>query len=160
MNAAVLASGLAVGGRGGARNALADFWHSVVYLASLGPLQPTAFDRLMGVQSLETSPAFVQFDLMTRLLSPYQLNPFNINPLRSVLYDTVDFDAIRKARSPIKLFLSATNVRTGKIRVFDDEIGPNTVLASACLPFLFQAIEIDGEHYWDGGYMGNPAIFP
>ena len=143
MNAAVLASGLAVGGRAGARNALAGFWRRVVYLASLRPLQPTAFDRLMGVQSLETSPAFVQFDLMTRLFSPY----------------TVDFDAIRKARS-IKLFLSATNVRTGKIRVFDDEIGPNTVLASACLPFLFQAIEIDGEHYWDGGYMGNPAIFP
>ena len=160
MNAAVLASGLAVGGRAGARNALADFWRRVAHLASLSPLQPTAFDRLMGVQSLETSPAFVQFDLMTWLFSPYQLNPFNINPLRSVLCDTVDFDAIRKARSPIKLFLSATNVRTGKIRVFDDEIGPNTVLASACLPFLFQAIEIDGEHYWDGGYMGNPAIFP
>jgi NTE family protein len=81
--------------------------------------------------------------------------------MRSILCDTVDFDAIRNAHCPIKLFLSATNVRTGKIRVFcNDEIGPDAVLASACLPFLFQAIEIDGEHYWDGGYMGNPAIFP
>jgi len=160
MNATVLAYGLAVGGRAGARKALTDFWRRVANLALFNPLQPTAFDRLIGTRSLETSPAFVQFDLMTRLFSPYQLNPFNINPLRSILCDTVDFDAIRKARSPIKLFLSATNVRTGRIRVFDDEIGPDAVLASACLPFLFQAIEIDGEHYWDGGYMGNPAIFP
>jgi NTE family protein len=161
LNATVLAYGLAVGGRAGARHALADFWHRLAYLASLSPLQPTLFDRLRGYQSLDTSPAFVQLDLMTRLFSPYQLNPFNINPLRSILCDTVDFDAIRKAHCPIKLFLSATNVRTGKIRLFDnDEIGPDAVLASACLPFLFQAIEIDGEHYWDGGYMGNPAIFP
>jgi NTE family protein len=161
LNATVLAYGLAVGGRAGARRALADFWHRLADLASLSPLQPTLFDRLRGYQSLDTSPVFVQLDLMTRLFSPYQLNPFNINPLRSILCDTVDFDAIRKAHCPIKLFLSATNVRTGKIRLFDnDEIGPDAVLASACLPFLFQAIEIDGEHYWDGGYMGNPAIFP
>jgi NTE family protein len=161
VNATVLAYGLAVGGRAGARHALADFWRRVANLASLSPLQPTPFDRLTGNQWLETSPVFVQFDLMTRLFSPYQLNPFNINPLRSILCDTVDFDAIRNAYCPIKLFLSATNVRTGKIRIFEnDEIGPDAVLASACLPFLFQAIEIDGEHYWDGGYMGNPAIFP
>ena len=161
VNATVLAYGLAVGGREGARQALADIWRRVANLASLSPLQPTPFDRLTGNQSLETSPAFVQFDLMTRLFSPYQLNPFNINPLRSILCDTVDFDAIRNTRCPIKLFLSATNVRSGKIRFFDnDEIGPDAVLASACLPFLFQAIEIDGEHYWDGGYIGNPAIFP
>jgi NTE family protein len=139
----------------------ADIWRRIANLASLSPLQPTLFDRLTGNQSLETSPAFVQFDLMTRLFSPYQLNPFNINPLRSILCDAVDFDAIRNAHCPIKLFLSATDVRTGKIRVFDNhEIGPDAVLASACLPLLFQAIEIDGEHYWDGGYMGNPAIFP
>jgi NTE family protein len=161
LNATVLAYGLAVGGRTGARHALADFWRRLAYLALLSPLQPTLFDRLRGYQSLDTSPAFAQLDLMTRLFSPYQLNPFNINPLRSILCDTVDFDAIRKAHCPIKLFLSATNVRTGKIRLFDnEEIGPDAVLASACLPFLFQAIEIDGEHYWDGGYMGNPAIFP
>jgi len=161
VNATVLAYGLAVGGRAGARHALADIWRRVANLALLSPLQPTPFDRLTGNQSLETSPAFVLFDIMTRLFSPYQLNPFNINPLRSILCDAVDFDAIRNSHCPIKLFLSATNVRTGKIRVFEnDEIGPDAVLASACLPFLFQAVEINGEHYWDGGYMGNPAIFP
>jgi hypothetical protein len=98
VNATVLAYGLAVGGRAGARHALADIWRRVATLASLSPLQPTPFDRLTGNQSLETSPAFVQFDIMTRLFSPYQLNPFNINPLRSILCDTVDFDAIRNAR--------------------------------------------------------------
>ncbi len=126
VNATVLAYGLAVGGRAGARHVLADIWRRVATLASLSPLQPTPFDRLTGNQSLETSPAFVQLDIMTRLFSPYQLNPFNINPLRSILCDTVDFDAIRNPRCPIKLFLSATNVRSGKIRVFhNDEIGPD-----------------------------------
>jgi len=126
VNATVLAYGLTVGGRAGARHALAAIWRRVATLASLNPLQPTPFDRLTGNQSLETSPAFVQFDILTRLFSPYQLNPFNINPLRSILCDTVDFDAIRNARCPIKLFLSATNVRSGKIRVFhNDEIGPD-----------------------------------
>ena len=101
------------------------------------------------------------FDLVTRLLSPYQFNPFNYNPLRQVLTETVDFEALRSGHCPVELFLSATNVRTGKIKIFrNDEIGPEAVLASACLPLLFQAVEIDGEHYWDGGYMGNPAIFP
>ena len=100
-------------------------------------------------------------DVVTRLFSPYQLNPFNYNPLRQVLTETVDFDAFRSGHCPVKLFLSATNVRTGKIKVFEnDAIGPDAVLASACLPLMFQAVEIDGEHYWDGGYMGNPAIFP
>jgi NTE family protein len=103
----------------------------------------------------------VMFDLVTRLLSPYQFNPLNHNPLREVLMHSVDFERLRSHCCPIKLFLSATNVRTGKVKVFEnDEIGPDAVLASACLPFLFQAVEIDGEHYWDGGYMGNPAIFP
>jgi NTE family protein len=121
VNATVLACGLAVGGRAGARHALADFWCRVANLASLSPLQPTPFDRLTGNQWLETSPFFVQFDLMTRLFSPYQLNPFNINPLRSILCDTVDFDALRNAYRPIKLFLPATNVRTGKMRIFQND---------------------------------------
>ena len=161
MNATVLAYGLAVGGREGARRALANFWRRIAHAASMGPLQPIFLDRITSNRSLETSPAFVFFDLLTRLFSPYQLNPLNYNPLRHVLIDTVDFEALRAARCPVKLFLSATNVRTGKIRVFsNDEIGPDAVLASGCLPFIFQAVEIDGESYWDGGYMGNPAIFP
>ena len=161
MNAAVLAYGLSVGGREGARKALASFWRRVSHAAAFGPLQPTPLDRIFGNRSLESSPAFVLFDLMTRLFSPYQLNPLNFNPLRQVLEQTVDFEAIRSTECPVKLFLSATNVRSGKVRIFDNmDLTADAVLASGCLPFMFQAVEIDGECYWDGGYMGNPAIFP
>jgi len=161
INATVLASGLVEGGRQGAKRALAKLWRRVAHLGSLTPLQPSLADRLCGNHSLDASPAFMLFDMVIRLFSPYEFNPFNYNPLRQVLTETVDFGALRSGHCPVKLFLSATNVRTGKIKVFqNDEIGPEAVLASACLPFIFQAVEIDGEHYWDGGYMGNPAIFP
>ena len=161
MNAVVLAYGLTEGGRPGARKALEGFWRRVSHAAAAGPLQPTWLDRLAGNRALENSPAFLAFDLISRLLSPYQFNPLNRNPLREVLEQSVDFARLRSAECPVKLFLSATNVRTGKVKVFEnDVICPERVLASSCLPFLFQAVEIDGEHYWDGGYMGNPAIFP
>jgi NTE family protein len=160
-NAVVLAYGLAVDRREGAKRALAGFWRRVAHLAAFGPLQPSLIDRLTANRALENSPVFVAFDLLTRLLSPYQSNPLNYNPLRHVLTETVDFEQLRKAHCPLKLFLSATNVRTGKIRTFDnEEVGPDAVLASACLPSLFQAAQVDGEYYWDGGFMGNPAIFP
>jgi NTE family protein len=160
MNAVVLAYGLAEGGREGARKALAGFWRRISHAALLSPLQPSPVDRLLHNHALDWSPAFLAFDLMSRVLSPYQLNPWNWNPLRHVLEQSVDFARLRE-RCPIRLFLSATNVRTGKVKVFTGaEITPDAVLASACLPFLHQAVEIDGEAYWDGGYMGNPAIFP
>jgi len=160
MNATVLADGLAEGGRDGARTALASFWRSVSHAAAFSPLQPSLVDRLFHNHSLENSPAFMVFDLMTRMVSPYQLNPGNYNPLKNILEDSVDFDRLRKS-SGAKLFLSATNVRTGKVKVFNNkEMTPDAVMASACLPFMFQAVEIDGEAYWDGGYMGNPAIYP
>lgn len=161
MNAVVLAYGLTEGGREGARKALAGFWRRVSHAAAASPLQPSWLDRVAGNRSLEFSPAFVVFDLMSRLLSPYQLNPLNHNPLYDVLVKSVDFDRLRSSVCKLKLYLSATNVRTGKIKVFENDIiCPQRVLASGCLPFLFQAVEIEGEHYWDGGYMGNPAIFP
>jgi len=98
--------------------------------------------------------------MLTRMLSPYQFNPMNFNPLRDVLARSVDFKRLESCRR-VKLFISASNVKTGKVRVFNSgEITPDVLLASACLPFLFQAVTIDGEPYWDGGYMGNPAIFP
>jgi len=160
MNAAVTAYGLAEGGRQGARQALANFWRRVSHAGDFSLLQPTFLDRLMGNRGLENSPAYILFDMMTRLLSPYQFNPMNYNPLREVLTQVVDFEALRQSR-PVKLYLSATNVRTGKVKVFsNNEITVDAVLASGCLPFLFQAVEIDGEAYWDGGYMGNPAIYP
>ena len=159
-NAAVMAYGLSVGGREGARKALKMFWRRIARSAIFSPLQPSAWDRLTHNHGLETSPVFLAFDVLSRLFSPYQLNPLNINPLRSVLEQVVDFERIRKDCA-VKLFLSATNVRTCKVKVFTgDEITVDAVLASACLPFMFQAVEIDGDHYWDGGYMGNPALFP
>ena len=159
MNAVVLAYGLTEGGREGARKALAGFWRRVSHAAATGPLQPTWLDRLTGNRSLEHSPAFIMFDLMSRVLSPYQLNPMNLNPLYDVLVKSVDFDRLRSNVCPLKLYLSATNVRTAKIKVFEnDVICPQRVLASGCLPFMFQAVEIDGEHYWDGGYMSSVTV--
>lgn len=161
MNAAVLAYGLTVGGADGAREALVNFWRRISHAATQGPLQPTVWDRLFNNRSLEGSPAFMYLDLMTRLMSPYQFNPTNYNPLRQVLEASVDFDVLHHGKCPIKVFLCATNVRSGKITVFrNEEISVDSVLASACLPFMFQAVEIDGEAYWDGGYMGNPPLYP
>jgi NTE family protein len=160
MNAVVLAYGLTEGGRDGAKTALANFWRRVSHSAMFSPLQPTLLDRAMHNHALEGSPAFIVFDLMTRLLSPYEFNPFNYNPLRTVLEASVDIERLQEGCAA-KLFLSATNVCTGKVKVFKNpEITIDAVLASACLPFMFQAVEIDGEHYWDGGYMGNPTLYP
>jgi NTE family protein len=161
MNAAAFAAGMAANGHDGAKKALAGLWHHISQAALTSPLQPTLLERLFGNHSAAQSAGFVFFELMTRLFSPYEFNPLNRNPLREVLLDSIDFDALSPTTCPIKLFLVATNVRTGKIRVFDNsEIGVDAVLASTCLPFLFQAVEIDGEAYWDGGYAGNPPIFP
>jgi NTE family protein len=157
----VFAYGLTEGGRSGAKRALARLWRRIAHLGSLTPLQPSLADRLLRNHPLSASPAFMLVDLVIRIFSPYQFNPFNYNPLRQVLTEAVDFGVLRSGHCPVKLFLSATNVRTGKIKVFqNDEIGAEAVLASACLPLMFQAVEIEGEHYWDGGYMGNPPIFP
>ena len=161
MNATVMVYGYQQGGRAGAKLALGNFWRRIAHAASRTPFQATWWDKLTGNRSLDNSPAFVWLDFVTRVLSPYQLNPTDWNPLRDVLAASVDFDAMKRGKLPIKLFLCATNVRTGKVKVFDEpELSVDAVLASGCLPFLFKAVEIDGEAYWDGGYMGNPAIYP
>jgi NTE family protein len=161
MTATALAAGMAADGSQGAKKALTRLWHGISHAALTSPLQPTFLERLFGNHSMAQSAGFVFFELMTRLFSPYEFNPLNCNPLRQVLLDTIDFDALSPTTCPIKRYLAATNVRTGKIKVFDNsEIGVDAVLASACLPFLFQAVEIGGEAYWDGGYAGNPPIFP
>lgn len=161
MNAAVTASGMALGGPEGARRALGDFWRAIGAAARTSPLQPSVFDRFMRNHRLDFSPTFLAFDMVVRTLSPYQFNPFAFNPLRDVVEKAVDFAALRDPAAPVKLFLCATNVRSGKIRIFQNaEMSADAVMASGCLPFLFQAVEIEGEAYWDGGYMGNPAIFP
>jgi len=159
MNAAVLADGFAAGGREGARAALDAFWHNVAEAARFSPFQRGPLDVLLGRWTLDHSPLFVALDLMSRLYSPYDLNPTGANPLRAVLEKVIEFERLRA--SPIKLFITATNVRTGRGRVFRNaEITPEVLLASACLPTLFQAVEIDGDSYWDGGYSGNPTMTP
>jgi NTE family protein len=159
MNAAVLADGWTEGGAQAARAALDRYWLKVSRAAASSPLQRSPYDRMMGRWSLDTSPAYVALDLMSRLLSPYELNPLGHNPLRSLLEESICFE--RLPTSPIKLFITATNVRTGRGRIFRNaEITADVLLASACLPTMFQAIEIDGDAYWDGGYAGNPTMTP
>jgi len=158
MNAAVLADGWTAGGAEGAREALEQYWRRVSRAAAFSPLQRSPLDRLMGRWTLDTSPVYVFTDLMSRLFSPYDL-PVDYNPLRKVLAESIDFE--RLARSPIQLFITATRVRTGRGRIFRNaEITADVLLASACLPTMFRAIEIDGEPYWDGGFAGNPTITP
>jgi NTE family protein len=160
MNAAVAAQGLMSGGADAARTGLEAFWRRVSQMAGQSPIRQTWFDRVLGGYDLDFSPSYQIFDFMTRILSPYQLNPADISPLRELLVETIDFDHLRQCMD-IKLFVAATNVRTGKIKVFETrELSASVLLASACIPLIFQAVEIDGEHYWDGGYMGNPALFP
>ena len=160
MNAVVLAAGFAAGGAAGARAALDRFWREISAAAAWTPLHPTPLDRALSPGNMDFSPAWLLYDGLSRMISPYVANPAGLNPLRPVLESVVDFDRLRRA-SPIRLFVCATNVRTGRPRIFaGPEIGADAVLASACLPLLFQAVEIDGEAYWDGGYLGNPPIFP
>jgi NTE family protein len=159
MNAAVLVDGWSRGRADGARTALDAYWRRVSRAAAFSPLQRSPLERLMGRWTLDTSPAYLAIDLMSRVFSPYDLNPMGFNPLRQVLAESIDFE--RLVTSPIKLFITATNVHTGRGRIFrNSQITPDVLLASACLPTMFQAVEIEGEPYWDGGFAGNPTITP
>jgi len=160
MNAVVLASGFGHGGQEGARAALAAFWKQIGKAGSHSALRHTPFDMLFKPWMPGASATLKFFDVMSRLWSPYQLNPLNLNPLRDIVAEHVDFDIVRDLEQ-LKIFVCATNVRTGDPRVFRNiDLSLDAVLASACLPVLFQAVEIDGEAYWDGGYTGNPALLP
>ncbi|MCB1546584.1 MAG: patatin-like phospholipase family protein [Hyphomicrobiaceae bacterium] len=162
LNAVVLKCGLLSGGPVAARERLASLWHEIGRLGSAfnpGPL--LWWERWLFGAHLDLAPSYRVARLMTHIWSPYEINPLNVNPLRSIVADHVDFERLSRTDELPKLFLSATNVRTGKIKIFDrSEISLDAVMASACLPQIFQAVEIDGEHYWDGGFMGNPAIYP
>jgi NTE family protein len=160
MNAVVLAHGMMENGRNGARKTLYDFWKALSEVSLFSPFKRAPWDVLSEDWNLDDSPAYLAFDIMTRMLSPYQLNPMNINPLRDILTSLVDFDKVC-ACEEIKLFISATRVRDGQVEVFNRKrLTPDMVMASACIPFLYQAVEVEGEDYWDGGYMGNPVLFP
>ncbi|MEN5081965.1 patatin-like phospholipase family protein [Bosea sp. TWI1241] len=160
MNAVVLTEGWLVGGADGARSALEGFWRRISVDGKYGGSERSLIDTFLGAWSDGRPPGLIWFELFSKVASPYDINPLNINPLRGVIADLIDFDKVRGC-ADVNLFISATNVRTGKIRVFTrDELTADHLMASACLPMLFQAVEIDGQPYWDGGYMGNPPLFP
>jgi NTE family protein len=161
VNAAALAYGIHLGGAEGGRAKLDELWKTISDIGAFySPVKRTPFEIASNDFGLDESMSYFAFDAFTRMFSPYQFNPFNINPLRDVLTKCVNFGELRQCDA-VKLFLSATNVRTGKVHLFETkDVSVDAVLASTCLPFLFKAVEIDGEHYWDGGYMGNPVLFP
>lgn len=161
INAVALAYGLHLDGRAGARAKLDELWQAVSRTGEMfSPIKNSPFEQMMKEFKLDSSLSYHAFDAITRTFSPYQLNPFNYNPLRDVLESCIDFERLRSC-SEIKLHINATNVRTGKVKVFTTkEVSIDVIGASTCLPYLFKAVEIDGEHYWDGGYMGNPVLFP
>jgi NTE family protein len=160
VNAVVLADGLAEGGREGARVHLRNFWTKMSELASASPIAPSFIDQANPTFGLEHTPGYLWNEMLTRVMSPYELNPSDINPLRDLFNSTIDFERVRRQRV-VKVFLCATNVRTSKVKVFPrEELAAEHVLASGCIPIKMRTPEIDGEYYWDGGFMGNPAIFP
>jgi NTE family protein len=159
VNAVTLAYGLHIGGPDKAKELLEQLWKQIAKYGSY-LFKPAAWDQTMNFGNMNYSPAYMWFNSMQQAFSPYQLNPFNYNPLRDVLLELIDFKELRHYNTK-KLFVCATNVKSNRARVFHNhEITVEAVLASACLPFLFQAVEIDGEYYWDGGYMGNPPLTP
>lgn len=160
MNAVALADGFASDGAEGARAALENLWRCVGDGAKDSPLKRTPYDVLMGNWGLENNPVYHAMDALSRVASPYQLNPYNVNPLRDLMEKIIDFDRVRKCTA-FKLYISATNVESGNVKVFSrEEMSVDVLMASACLPYLYQAVEIDGVPYWDGGYVGNPSLFP
>lgn len=160
MNAAMLVNGLAKGGTDGAKKELETFWRRISDTGAFGPLRKMPYDQWFSGYNMDTTPMYHWFDWLSRVYSPYDLNPLNINPLRTILDEMLDMKSLG-AHGAIKLFITATHVESGQARVFfGNEINTDSLLASACIPFIFQAVEIEGEQYWDGGYMGNPAIWP
>jgi NTE family protein len=160
VNAVMLADGLARGGREEAQKRLADFWRAASSTGNVPAMQREVLRRLLSFTPLEGTPVQAWFNAVSKYFSPYDVNPLNINPLKDLIEHFVDFEALRTCRD-LQIFISATNVQTGRVRIFSREkITADAVMASACLPLLFRAVEIDGVPYWDGGYLGNPVIFP
>jgi NTE family protein len=159
VNAVMVADGLARGGPEEARKRLSDFWRAASRDGDMSKLNRVISERLFSLIPIAGTPMQAWFDTMSSYFSPYDLNPLNINPLKDLIERFVDFDAVRKSEMP--LFIAATNVHTGKLRVFPREkIDANALMASAALPYVFKAVEIDGVPYWDGGYTANPPIYP
>jgi len=159
INAVMLADGLKRGGAAEARKRLAEFWRAASLGGDLPPMQRAVIGRLFSLLPAEGSPTLDWLTAWSRYLSPYDVNPLNINPLKGLIERFVDFEALRGDSRPI--FIAATNVQTGRLHVFPrEQISAEAVMASACLPAVFRAVEIGGVAYWDGGYLGNPVLFP
>ena len=159
MNAVALAHGMATGGREGARKSLSDFWMAVSRAAAFSPFRRTPLDQWMGNWSLDRNPVYVAMDLLSRVVSPY-FTLFEMNPLHQIVDKAIDFEKVRQCAN-LEVFISATNVETGGVKVFRrEELTIKHVLASACLPYMHKAVVIDGVPYWDGGFMGNPVLYP
>jgi NTE family protein len=160
MNAVILADALRRGGRSEARAALASYWDDVGGLPGYASFEALPVPRALLSWHLDNNPMFLWMDVLARIWSPYQANPYNYNPLRALL-ERIDFEGLRHDQDAPRVFVGATNVRNGLRRVFDNsELSIDVLLASTCLPVAYQAVEIDGEHYWDGGYTGNPPLAP
>jgi NTE family protein len=159
LNAVTCAYGLHLGGPAKAKELLEKLWRKVSLTGSI-MFKPGIFDKAYGNGDIYNSPGYIMFNAVSQVLSPYNFNPYNYNPLKDILNEIIDFKELQVYNKK-KLFICATNVKTNRAKIFSNrDITVDAVLASACLPLLFQAVEIDGEYYWDGGYMGNPPIFP
>lgn len=160
LTAVVMADGYLRDGVDGARHALIAFWKRISTASSMMPLRISMVDKMLSNVGVDFSPSTVALDYLTRIFSPYQFNLFDINPIRGIMSEMVDFEALRK-NTELKIFISATEVKSGKLRIFEThDITLDAVMASACLPFVFKTVEVDGVAYWDGGYAGNPALYP
>jgi NTE family protein len=162
INACVLAQGLLRGGAVGAREALSTFWRRIseVGQAAFNPYQTTPLHALTRSWNLDWTPASMWLDVLAQFASPYQLNPLDHNPLRALLEEQLSF-ADLNGDGALRLFVAATNVKTNRLRVFaNGELSVEALLASACLPQLHRAVAVEGEHYWDGGFLGNPVLKP
>ena len=159
MNACVFACGMSKGGRKGAKKLLEQFWSGVSnkFEDIFCPAPNGYWEKVSG---LDFPSSLENYLTLAQTLSPYQLNPFNLNPIRDLLEELIDFRKLRN-ECPVKLYIGATQVKTGKLRVFtNQELSTEVMLASSCLPSIHHSIEIEHEHYWDGGYSGNPPVFP
>ena len=159
-NAAALASGYLAGGPEGAQKTLAELWRRVAQLAPFSPTRITPLERLVAGWNADWTPTHIFFDLASRLLSPYQLNPLGLDPLRHILVELVNFDGLKRPEA-IPLFIAATNLRDGGRRIFTNaELSPDVLIASACLPTVHHAVKLDDGYYWDGGFSANPPLLP
>ncbi|NBO18263.1 MAG: patatin-like phospholipase family protein, partial [Proteobacteria bacterium] len=158
--AAMVAQGMLQNGTEGARELLAQFWKKLSIASSMLPLRMKVVDQFLGHVGFDFNAGTMALDMVTRLFSPQQFNLFDINPLRGIVEELVDFDALN-AKSPVRLHINATNARTGKSHIFTEQnISLEAVMASACLPYLFKPVEIEGEAFWDGSFSGCPPLSP